>query len=308
MLHHAKLDKCVWAEAALTAIYMKNRLPSPKIEHETPFEIVYKSKPSVKHMRVFGCRTYILTPKEKQLKEDPKARAGLFLGYKEAYKAYRLYDIEAGQVVISRDVNFDESTFGLSPPISDEDVDDLDFDSLDIDNDGSRQTEYKQAGNARAIRVTKVKLPKDRSRCVSDLEWKKQVRRTTPLCTEQTQTKKNVSPVGMSTRLAPSDTTIKVNAPFREAVGALMHLMTATRPDIAYAVGNGSRFIENPQEEHWVAVKRSFRYLQGTKTHGICFEPGDNIDFRGYSDADWAGHLADRKSTSGYTFMLIVRQ
>ncbi|KAG3129934.1 Retrovirus-related Pol polyprotein from transposon TNT 1-94 [Phytophthora cactorum] len=114
-----------------------------------------------------------------------------------------------------------------------------------------------------------------------------------------------VSPVDMSTRLVPSDAATKVNAPFREAVGALMHLMTATRPDIAYAVGYVSRFMENPQEEHWVAVKRIFRYLQGTKTHGICFKPGDNIDFRGYSDADWAGDLADRKSTSGYTFMLM---
>ncbi|KAG2942587.1 hypothetical protein PC118_g25877 [Phytophthora cactorum] len=101
-------------------------------------------------MRVFGCRTYILTPKEKRLKWDPKARAGLFLGYEEVSKAYRLYDIEAGQVVISRDVNFDESTFGLSPTISDEDVDDLDFESLDIDNDGSRQTEYTQAGKRKS--------------------------------------------------------------------------------------------------------------------------------------------------------------
>ncbi|KAG2758548.1 hypothetical protein Pcac1_g29323 [Phytophthora cactorum] len=40
MLHHAKLDKRFWAEAAMTAIYVKNRLPSPKIEHKTPFEIV----------------------------------------------------------------------------------------------------------------------------------------------------------------------------------------------------------------------------------------------------------------------------
>ncbi|KAG2770887.1 hypothetical protein Pcac1_g17928 [Phytophthora cactorum] len=83
----------------MTAIYVKNRLPSPKIEHKTPFEIVYKSKPSVKHMRVFGCRTYILTPKEKRLKWDPKARApDCFLGYEEVSKAYRLNDIEAGQV------------------------------------------------------------------------------------------------------------------------------------------------------------------------------------------------------------------
>uniref|UniRef100_H3H4I7 Integrase catalytic domain-containing protein n=1 Tax=Phytophthora ramorum TaxID=164328 RepID=H3H4I7_PHYRM len=149
MLHHAKLDKCFWAEAAMTAIYVKNRLPSPKVEHETPFEIVYKSKPSVKHMRVFGCQTYILTPKEKRRKWDPKARAGLFLGYEEVSKAYRLYDIEAGQVVVSRDVNFDESAFGLSAHTSDEDVDDaaLDLDALDLDdNDGPRQTSFKQAG------------------------------------------------------------------------------------------------------------------------------------------------------------------
>uniref|UniRef100_H3GST5 Integrase catalytic domain-containing protein n=1 Tax=Phytophthora ramorum TaxID=164328 RepID=H3GST5_PHYRM len=132
MLHHAKLDKCFWAEAAMTAIYVKNRLPSPKVEHKTPFEIVYKSKPSVKHMRVFGCQTYILTPKEKRRKWDPKARAGLFLGYEEVSKAYRLYDIEAGQ-----------SVFGLSAHTSDEDVDDA---ALDLDdNDGPRQVSFKQA-------------------------------------------------------------------------------------------------------------------------------------------------------------------
>ena len=119
------------------------------------------------------------------------------------------------------------------------------------------------------------------------------------------QCKAVVSPVDISTRLVPSNATTRIDAPFREAVGALMHLMTATRPDIAYAVGYVSRFMENPQETHWAAVKRIFRYLQGTKTHGICFKPGNDIDFRGYSDADWAGDHADRKSTSGYTFMLM---
>ena len=67
LLHHAKLDKCFWAEAAMTAIYVKNCLPSPMIPDMTPFEIVCKSKPSVKHMRVFGCQAYILTPSEKRL-------------------------------------------------------------------------------------------------------------------------------------------------------------------------------------------------------------------------------------------------
>uniref|UniRef100_A0AAV1UVW7 Reverse transcriptase Ty1/copia-type domain-containing protein n=1 Tax=Peronospora matthiolae TaxID=2874970 RepID=A0AAV1UVW7_9STRA len=97
-------------------------------------------------MRTFGCQTYVLTPKENRLKWDPKARAGIFVGYEEVLKAYRVYDIEAGQVVISRDVNFDESTFGLQLPITDEDVDDLDFELLDLDDEELRQMEYKQTG------------------------------------------------------------------------------------------------------------------------------------------------------------------
>ncbi|KAG3122647.1 hypothetical protein PC128_g27737 [Phytophthora cactorum] len=95
----------------MTAIYIKNRLPSPKVPGKTPFEVVYKSKPNVKHMRVFGCKAYVLTPKEKRLKWDPKACGGICLGYEERSKAYRVYDIEAGKVVVSRDVTFDEATF-----------------------------------------------------------------------------------------------------------------------------------------------------------------------------------------------------
>ena len=78
----------------------------------------------------------------------------------------------------------------------------------------------------------------------------------------------------------------KVYASFGEAVGALMHLMTATRPDIAFSVVYVSRFMENPQDEHWMAVKRILRYLQETRTHGICFKASDTLDFRSYSDAD----------------------
>uniref|UniRef100_A0AAV1TRE1 Polyprotein n=1 Tax=Peronospora matthiolae TaxID=2874970 RepID=A0AAV1TRE1_9STRA len=113
------------------------------------------------------------------------------------------------------------------------------------------------------------------------------------------------SPVDVSSRLMSSNTASKIDVPFREAVSALMHLTTTRRPDIAYAVSFVSRFMENLQEEHWVAVKRIFRYLQDTKIHGICYKPSARIDFRGYSDANWAGDLTDRKSTSGYVVMLL---
>uniref|UniRef100_A0AAV1TKD9 Reverse transcriptase Ty1/copia-type domain-containing protein n=1 Tax=Peronospora matthiolae TaxID=2874970 RepID=A0AAV1TKD9_9STRA len=150
MLHHAKLEKCFCAKAKMTAIYTKNRLPSPKDVHKNPFEIVHNSELSVKHMRVLGCQVYILTPKEKRLKWDPKARTGIFLGYEEASKAYRVCDIEAGQVVISRNVNFDESTFGLLPPITVEDTDDLDFASLELDDEAPGQEQYKQTGELKS--------------------------------------------------------------------------------------------------------------------------------------------------------------
>ena len=114
-----------------------------------------------------------------------------------------------------------------------------------------------------------------------------------------------ISPTDISSRLTPNDAATKINAPFREAVGALVDLMTATRPDIAFAVGYVSRFMENPQVEHWMAVKRILRYLQGTKSHGICCKPNNKVDLYGYSDADWAGDHEDRKSTLGYAFILI---
>ena len=84
------------------------------------------------------------------------------------------------------------------------------------------------------------------------------------------QCKPVASPVDISLKMTPSTEDNKpVDVPYREAVGALMHLMCATRPDIAFAVGMVSRFMENPQDVHWTAVKRIFRYLQGTKTYYV---------------------------------------
>ena len=118
--------------------------------------------------------------------------------------------------------------------------------------------------------------------------------------------KATASPVDLSSRLVPIHEVTKIEAPFRKAVGALMYLMTTKRPDIAYAVGYVSRFMENPQQEQKTIVKRIFCYLQATKLHGLCFQSSDKIDFCGYSDADWAGDHADLKSTSGFNFFLMV--
>ena len=89
---------------------------------------------------------------------------------------------------------------------------------------------------------------------------------------------------------------------YQSVVGCLLYLSTKTRPDIAYAVGNVSRFTVKPTKQHWSAVKRIMRYLNGAINHGLLY--GETSFLTGYSDANWAGDLDDRKSTSGYVFTM----
>ena len=63
-----------------------------------------------------------------------------------------------------------------------------------------------------------------------------------------------------------------------------------------------SQFMSNPGVVHWVGIKRVLRYLKGTCNYGLVFVGGDGDELTGFSDADWAGDLVTRRSTSGYVF------
>lgn len=54
--------------------------------------------------------------------------------------------------------------------------------------------------------------------------------------------------------------------PYQQVVGSLMYAMVATRPDLAYSVGQLCQFMQNPGIEHWQAAVRLLRYLQAQKT------------------------------------------
>ena len=77
------------------------------------------------------------------------------------------------------------------------------------------------------------------------------------------------------------------------------YLSTRTRPDIAFAVGIVACFCANPSQKHW----RILRYLKGTVSLGLVYKGNGSTECTGYSDADWAGDIADRESTSGYLFI-----
>jgi hypothetical protein len=103
----------------------------------------------------------------------------------------------------------------------------------------------------------------------------------------------------------PDDALLPSSIPYREAVGCLMYAMVLTRPDIAYAVSRVAKFTSNPHTSHWTAVKRIFRYLSGTLNLGISYYGlASDLLLRGYCDADYAGDHDDRKSRTGYVFLL----
>ena len=116
----------------------------------------------------------------------------------------------------------------------------------------------------------------------------------------------------ISTPVLPNEHLTKLPSPevdakeYQQAIGALMYLMIATCPNLAYAVGALRRHTANLGEEHLRALNRVFRYLRGTKHRELTFqkEGGDGLVLKGYADADWASDKNDRKSTSRYAFTL----
>eukprot|EP00253_Pinus_taeda_P022479 PITA_22479 len=110
-----------------------------------------------------------------------------------------------------------------------------------------------------------------------------------PICT----------PMVTGCNLSANDESEAVRQPtYRSMIGSLLYL-TGTRPDIMHAVGIVGRFQENPKETHLQAVKRIFKYLQGTQHYGLWYPRDTDLTLHAYTDADWAGSVDDRKSTSG---------
>lgn len=93
---------------------------------------------------------------------------------------------------------------------------------------------------------------------------------------------------------------------YQSIVGALMYAAISTRPDICHAVNMISRYLCNPCETHLSAAKRVLRYIKGSTTVGLTFDGShnQNVSITAYADADWAGDLDDRKSTSGYVIKI----
>lgn len=105
------------------------------------------------------------------------------------------------------------------------------------------------------------------------------------------------------------------STPYLSAVGGIMYAMTCTRPDLAYAVTTLSQFGNNPGAAHWSACKRVLQYMNCTSNVGITYRAkppsyrsgqltDDKAELYGFCDADWGSNPDNRRSITGYAWML----
>ena len=112
------------------------------------------------------------------------------------------------------------------------------------------------------------------------------------------------TPADVNSKLS-SEAGARISNPkhYRSLAGALQYL-TFTRPDISYAVQQVCLFMHDPREQHYTALKRIIRYIQGTLSYGLQIYKTTLDSLIAYSDADWAGCPDTRRSTSGYCVYL----
>ena len=107
-----------------------------------------------------------------------------------------------------------------------------------------------------------------------------------------------------STKLNVDSSRVEVSPTlYRSIIGSLLYL-AASRLDIAFSVGICARYQAALKESHLIAVKRIIWYINGTPDYGLWYSKDSNACLAGYLDADWAGSVEDRKSTSkGYFYL-----
>ena len=105
MLSNARLPNKFWGEAVHTAAYLVNKLPFAAIDFKTPQEIWSGEPADYSGLKILGCNAYYHVNEGKL---EPRAKKGLFMGYPDGVKGFRIWCLESKRCIISRDVTFDE--------------------------------------------------------------------------------------------------------------------------------------------------------------------------------------------------------
>ena len=100
LLAHSGVPHKYWTNAFATAVYTINRLPTPNLNHKSPFEILFHVRPNFKSLRVFGCLCYPWLRPYTKNKLEPRSKPCVFLGYSRQHKGYICLDMSSSKFFI----------------------------------------------------------------------------------------------------------------------------------------------------------------------------------------------------------------
>lgn len=100
------MSKTFWAEAINCAVYVLNRTGPSSVTNKTPYDLWCNKKINVNELKIYGTRVSVHVPKEKRLKWDAKNIEGIFMGYSDTTKGYRIYLPDKNKIEVHRDVIF----------------------------------------------------------------------------------------------------------------------------------------------------------------------------------------------------------
>ncbi|GJV18845.1 retrovirus-related pol polyprotein from transposon TNT 1-94 [Tanacetum coccineum] len=114
MLNFSRLLEFLWAEAVSTAWFTQNRSIIHTRHNKTPYELLRDRKPNVEYFHVFGSLCYPTNDRDDLGKMKPKANIGIFIGYSETSRGFRIYNRRTKKVMETIHVKFDELTMMAS--------------------------------------------------------------------------------------------------------------------------------------------------------------------------------------------------
>ncbi|KAL0373926.1 UNVERIFIED_CONTAM: Secreted RxLR effector protein [Sesamum radiatum] len=343
MMASSKLPKFLWIKAIKTAVYILNRVPTKAVS-KTPFELFKGWKPSLRHVRIWGCLSEVRGYNPQKKKLDLRTISGYFVGYAERSKGYRFYcPSNSTKIVESRNVKFLEdglnsgSDKGMSIRCNVDRSESQPSTSSNglivlVHNTPMAPPENVDATLRRSTRIKRSAIPGDYMIYLQEYEFNVGAENDPETFSQAMKGRESIlwydAMKEEMSSMAFNEVWDLVELPDGfKAMGFAHFDMDLHRMDMKTAFLNGElkeevymkqpqgfsssngehlgRYQSNPSFDHWRAAKKVMRYLQGTKDYMLMYRRTENLEVVGYSDSDFAGCVDSRKSTSGYIFMIV---
>ncbi|GJV83251.1 hypothetical protein Tco_1523149 [Tanacetum coccineum] len=334
-------DVAWWVDSGATVHVCKDRCWFKTYESPNDGSILHMGNESTTLVHGRGCvylRTVVRFPDLKLKTLGERGIECIFVGYAKYYEAFRFYIIEPNEsisinsIIESRDVIFDENRFSsvlrlsLRIPNNTGDIGGSVVPE-EVTEEVVTQQLKPELRKSKRNRTLKNFEPEFQLYLIegkrdevanllvaNDFKRKLKVDGTIEKFSMKDMGEVDVilgirikhevsTPMDSSEKLMPNNGQAVSQLKYSRVIGCLMYSMTCTRPNIAFAVGELSRYTSNPGTQHLQAIQQVLKYLKKTMDYSLIYT-GYPLVLEGYTNASWISNTEDNSSTSGWVFLL----